>query len=95
MNMDVSKILASLDEEIAKLQRAKDTLASLQPQAGSPNQQRSPENSKDNKVKPRGKRDKTPEGRARIVAGQKARWAAKTSKEHKDVVVNEEEPVSA
>lgn len=93
--MDVSKILASLDEEIAKLQRAKDTIAALHPQPGGPAEQPGSSRPKrSNSTKPKGKRNMTPEGRARIAAAQKARWA-KNANKHEHIAVIEEEPVSA
>jgi hypothetical protein len=67
--MDTQELVAELDAEIERLQRVK-ALLTGQPRRGRP-PGKSPE--------PAGLRRRTmsPEGRARIVAAQKARWAKK------------------
>jgi hypothetical protein len=71
--MDIKKILAELDAEIARLQQAK-ALLSGEPVKRSPGR---PKATSTTTVAPtkKKKRNLTPEGRARIAAAVKARWA--------------------
>ena len=81
--MDVSNILASIDAEIAKLEGAKETISALQGDLVTTTLKSGPGRPKSStppKSKPR--RNMTPEGRARIAAAQKARWAKKTVDGH-------------
>ena len=76
--MGSSEILASLDEEIARLEQARAALAGLGVVKGS----RRPKNAKSKKAaapllsSTTKKRTMSAEGRAKIAAAQKARWAA-------------------
>lgn len=90
--MDVSSILASLDKQIADLQKAKDTLTALTKDAP-PRSLAEPSKAAGKKVKVQ--RKMTPEGRARIAAAQKARWAKKNTAHHEEIVVAEEESIPA
>ena len=63
--MNISEVIAGIDEEIARLERARDLLS------GSAGAAAYREGSAPTKVK----RMLSPEARARIVAAQKARWA--------------------
>jgi hypothetical protein len=67
--MDTKALVAEIDAEIDRLQTAK---ALLTGQTTSPRRGRPPA------TKPKtGRRTMSPEGRARIVAAQKLRWAKK------------------
>ncbi len=80
--MDVSNILASIDAEIAKLKAAKETISALQGdqvKTTSKSGPGRPKSSTPSKLK--SNRTMTPEGRARIAAAQKARWAKKNADE--------------
>ena len=77
--MDVSAILSSIDAELARLQQARNLLAGP---AATVKRRGRPKNSEivlaatkaaKNVSK---KRTMSPEGRARVAAAQKARWAA-------------------
>ncbi len=83
--MDVSKILAEIDEKIASLQQAKAAILSLgggapvKPKRGRPK-------GSGNKAKPAKvpkKRNLTPEGRKAIADAMKRRWAAQRKEEAK------------
>jgi hypothetical protein len=65
--MQTKQILTLLDQEISKLKKVRALLAGVQPMIA-------PAIAK--KAKP-AKRQISPEGKARIVAAQKKRWAAK------------------
>jgi hypothetical protein len=68
--MSVETILASIDQEIAQLQRARSLLSGL-----------STKTKKTPKAVPRKKRRKmSAEGRKRIADAQKKRWAAQRAK---------------
>lgn len=58
--MTTTKIIATIDEEIARLEQAKKLLTGLSSGAPKPAKQ---------------KRNLSPEARARIAAAQKKRWA--------------------
>jgi hypothetical protein len=64
--MNINEVIAGINEEIARLERARDLLSGS---AGAASSYR--EGSTPTKVK----RILSPEARARIVAAQKARWA--------------------
>jgi hypothetical protein len=67
--MNLAEILSQIDAEIATLQQARSLIASTE--------QNSSPTPKPASVNKRKKRKLSPEGRARIVAALKARWAAK------------------
>jgi hypothetical protein len=71
--MDIKKILAELDSEIARLQQAKALLAGETVKRGPGRPKATP--SPDPVPAKKKKRKMSPEGRARIVAAVKARWA--------------------
>lgn len=71
--MEVGSILAQLDSEITRLTKARDSIAELN---GSGGVRRGPGRPKGSDVKTR-KSGMTEEGRARISAAMKARWANK------------------
>jgi hypothetical protein len=79
--MGVSDILASIDHEIAQLQQARALLSGGTPQAGKKKAGRPKKVAKavaPATVKPAKKKRKlSPEGRKRIVAAMKRRWAVK------------------
>lgn len=87
--MDVAHILATIDVEIAKLQKAKITIAALE-RGTKPE---TPAELKKAAVTAKDPRRITPEGRARIVAAQKARWAKRDSAQHEEIVVAQEETI--
>jgi hypothetical protein len=66
--MGIKKILAELDAEITRLQQARALLTGE-------TTKRAPGRPKGSKALKTKKRKMTPEGRARIVAAVKARWA--------------------
>jgi hypothetical protein len=68
--MDTTELVAEIDAEITRL---KDVKALLTGQAASPRRGRPPVTK--TKTAGPGRRTMSPEGRARIVAAQKARWA--------------------
>jgi hypothetical protein len=70
--MSLSDILAAIDREIATLQQARSLLSSAPPKT---KPGRPAKSTAAPAAKP--KRKMSPEGRARIVAAVKARWAAK------------------
>ena len=76
--MDVSKILAEIDEQIVSLQSARTAILSLH--TGSPvkGKRGRPKGSTNamKAVKPAKKRNLTPEGRKRIADAMKRRWAS-------------------
>lgn len=78
--MDVRRIIADIDAEIAKLENIKATLTGLSGATASasvPGRRGRPKGSK-NLPKPaasKGKRRLSPEGRAAIAAAMKRRWA--------------------
>lgn len=71
--MEIKKILAELDVEIARLQQAKALLFG-EPVKRSPGRPKATPASTVAPTKKK-KRNLTPEGRARIAAAVKARWA--------------------
>jgi hypothetical protein len=77
--MDVSAIISSIDSELSRLQQARALLAG--PVAPIKRRGR-PKNSETKPAPPKPakkvakKRTMSPEGRARVAAAQKARWAA-------------------
>ena len=76
--MDVSAIISSIDAELSRLQQARALLAGPVPikRRGRPkNSETKPAPPKPAK-KVAKKRTMSPEGRARVAAAQKARWAA-------------------
>ncbi|QMV19852.1 hypothetical protein GOB94_15045 [Granulicella sp. 5B5] len=74
--MDVSKILAEIDEQIAALQSARGAILSLHTGAPVKGKRGRPKGST-NAAKPaKKKRNLTPEGRKRIADAMKRRWAA-------------------
>lgn len=91
-DMNVSQILASLDEEIATVRNAKDTVSALA-KGTAPKPSATPSKAAGEAVKAR--RNQTPEGRARIVAAQKARWGKKNAAHHEQAAVAEEETIPA
>jgi len=70
--MDTKEIIAQIDSEISHLQQAKTLLSGTQATKGKLGRPKA-----SNKVAPpvAAKRTMSPEGRARIAAAQKARWA--------------------
>jgi hypothetical protein len=72
MYMDISQILIHIDDEIARLQKAKVLLTGEQATRNIVSPQ-APEAGK--RVATNKKRTMSAEGRARIAAAQKARWA--------------------
>ena len=78
--MEVSNILASIDTEIAKLKAAKETVSALQGDRVKTTSKFSPGRPKSSTLsESKPKRKMTPDGRARIAAAQKARWANKNA----------------
>ena len=70
--MSANDILTLIDAEIARLQHARALIAgAVKRGPGRPKSTAAPV------AKPKRKRKMSPEGRARIVAAVKARWAAK------------------
>lgn len=83
--MDVSAIITTLDLEIARLQSARAALMALD-SVHAPRRGRPKGSTSASRVAPaKKKRSMSPEGRARIAAAQKARWAAKDSPEKQAV----------
>jgi hypothetical protein len=85
--MDVSKILAEIDEKIASLQQARAAILSLEGAAPVKAKRGRPKGS-GNKAKPakvakKKKRNLTPEGRQRIAEAMKRRWAAQRKEDTK------------
>jgi hypothetical protein len=83
--MDVSKILAEIDEKIASLQQARAAILSLDGAAPVKAKRGRPKGS-GNKAKPAKvakKRNLTPEGRKRIAEAMKRRWAAQRKEDAK------------
>jgi hypothetical protein len=69
--MSANDILTLIDAEIARLQQARALIAATgERRTGRPKSTAAPT------VKPKLKRKLSPEGRARLVAAVKARWAA-------------------
>ncbi len=75
--MEVKDILAELDQEIARLQQARDLLAGEIVKKRSPAKKKSPAIAK---TAPK-KRKLTPEGRKRIAEAMKRRWAERKKQE--------------
>ncbi len=82
--MEVSKIIAEIDSQIAKLQQARALLAGTDAPAVSKPGRGRPKGSKNTTtkaaakspaVKTKGKRQLTPEGRKAIAEAMKRRWA--------------------
>lgn len=69
--MEVSRIIAEIDAQIAKLQQARSLLAGTQTARTGPGR---PKGSK-NAAKGAAKRRLSPEGRKRIAEAMKKRWA--------------------
>jgi len=77
--MNLKKLLAAIDAEIAKFEQAKALL--LADESPKPRRGRKPKNAKPVAVAtPKKKRNLSPEARARIAEAQKKRWAAKAAK---------------
>lgn len=72
--MDIPALLASLDQEIARLQSARKLLSDDPAPKRGPGR---PKKSGKSSVKPAGKSTLSAAGRASIAAAQKARWAAR------------------
>lgn len=70
----MENILALIDAEIASLQQARASLTGTAVKRGPG---RPPKSASAPAAKPKKKRNLSPEGRARIAAAVKARWAAK------------------
>ena len=83
--MQTSQILAELDAEIARLQQAKALLAGETVKRG-PGRPKTTSETAPTKKK---KRNLTPEGRARIAAAVKARWARAKKRRNKPSGENE------
>jgi hypothetical protein len=80
--MALIDLLEMIDGEIAKLQAARALLVSSGSSTSVPERRKPGRPAKSEKAmpmpaKPKKKRNLTPEGRARIVAAVKRRWAAK------------------
>lgn len=71
--MEVSRIIAEIDAEIAKLQQARKLLGGFNESAKGPGRPKGSKNAKA-AVAPR-KRKLSPEGRKRIADAMKRRWA--------------------
>ncbi len=69
--MEVSRIIAEIDAQIAKLQQARELLAGASVKKAGPGR---PKGSKNTTAAPR-KRKLSPEGRKRIADAMKRRWA--------------------
>ena len=77
--MNLKKLLAAIDAEIAKFEQAKALL--LADENPKPRRGRKPKNAKAVVVAaPKKKRNLSPEARARIAEAQKKRWAASANK---------------
>jgi hypothetical protein len=75
--MDLQAIIASLDKEIARLEQARAILSTAARVKGAASIKRGPGRPKKlAAVSLTKKRVMSPEGKARIAAAQKARWAA-------------------
>jgi hypothetical protein len=74
--MNTTDILAQIDAEIANLKQARALIAATAPAAGKTRLHFPTKIPKVAVAKPKKKRNLTPEGRARIAAAVKARWAA-------------------
>ena len=80
--MDVKRIVAELDTEIARLQKIRSALVEIEPAAPAAKRGRPRKNAAvavpapGAKVTPKKKRKLSPEGRKRIVDAMKKRWAA-------------------
>lgn len=72
--MDIQNILSQIDKEIAKLTKVKEALTGLPAKRG-PGRPRLSASAKPVTKKKKAKRKMSAEGRARIAAAQKARWA--------------------
>jgi hypothetical protein len=70
--MDTTEIIQTINAEIARLEKAR---ALLNGHIGAPAKRGGPVSSKLTAVLKPGRRKMSAEGRARIVAAQKARWA--------------------
>lgn len=82
--MDVSRILAEIDSEIARLQQARRALTGIAASgtvAAAPRRGR-PKGST-NKPKAKRKRNLSPEGRKRIAEAMKRRWAERRAATNK------------
>lgn len=69
--MEVSQILVEIDNEIARLQQARDLLAGKNTKSGT----RAPYGAAKKATKVRAKRKLSPEGRRKIAEAMKRRWA--------------------
>ena len=74
--MDVSKILAEIDGQIASLQAARAAILSLQTGTPVKGKRGRPKGSTNAPKEAKKKRNLTPEGRKRIAEAMKRRWAA-------------------
>jgi hypothetical protein len=78
--MDVTSLLKEIDAEIARLEVARSAVAGLSSSPVAPVKRgRGRPKGSTNSAKPK-KRTMSPEGRARIAAAMKKRWAAKKEK---------------
>ena len=71
--MDIKAVVASIDQEIARLQQARSILSSIP----SVTENRGPGRPRSIPVTIKGKRTMSAEGKARIAEAQKKRWAEK------------------
>lgn len=74
--MDVSKIIAEIDTQIASLQTARAAIVSLNTAAPVKGKRGRPKGSTNAPKAAKKKRNLTPEGRKRIADAMKRRWAA-------------------
>jgi hypothetical protein len=74
--MDVSKIIAEIDTQIASLQTARDAIVSLNTTTPVKGKRGRPKGSTNAPKTAQKKRNLTPEGRKRIADAMKRRWAA-------------------
>jgi hypothetical protein len=74
--MTIDSILSAIDEEIAKLQKARAMLSGAPVDAGKKSVGRPKGSKSETPVKTVKKRTMSAEGKARIAAAQKKRWAA-------------------
>jgi hypothetical protein len=72
--MDTKQIIAELDTEIARLQEVKSILSAGTPTPAKTNRGHNKAKTTPIRITAK-KRSMSPEGRARIAAAQKARWA--------------------
>ncbi len=74
--MEVTRILAEIDAQIEKLQKAREALVGIDGSASAPRGRGRPrKNAAVASDKPAGKRQLSPEGRKRIAEAMKRRWA--------------------